>query len=87
MLGHRSSAERSAQEVELAVKVARRSLGSGDAVVFVDHATEAVTASDRATVGSADRMGNWLSELRATMCSRLGCSDGVLLEHRLEMSS
>jgi hypothetical protein len=53
----------------------------------VDHATEDVTASDRAAVGSADRVGNWLGELQATMWSRLVVVTEVLVEHRLEMSS
>ena len=44
---------------------------SGGAVLLVDDAAEDITASDRAAVGSADRVGNWLSELQATMWFRL----------------
>jgi hypothetical protein len=53
----------------------------------VDDATEDVTASDRADGGSADRVGNWLGELQATMWSRLVVVTEVLVEDRLEMSS
>ena len=71
----------------VAVKVARRDLGSGGAVVLVDDAAEDVTASYRAAVGSADRVGDWLGELQATVWSRLVVVTEVLVEHRLEMSS
>ena len=87
MLGRRSSTERSAEEAEVAVKVAHRNLGSGDAVVLLDDATEDVTVSDRAAVGSADRVGDWLGELQATVWSRPVVVADVLVEHRLEMSS
>ena len=69
----------------VAVKVARRNLGSGDAVVLVDHATEDVTASDRAVVGSADRC-RYL-EPEAAVTAMLVVMPDVLVEHRLEMSS
>ena len=55
----------------VAVKVARRDLGSGGAVVLVDEAAEEVTASDRAAVGSADRVGDWLGELQTTVWTSL----------------
>ena len=44
-------------------------------------------ASDSAAVGSADRVGDWLGELQATVWSRLVVVADVLVEHRLEMSS
>lgn len=53
----------------------------------MDDAAEDVTASDRAAVGSANRVGDWLGELQATVWSRLVVVADVLVEHRLEMSS
>ena len=53
----------------------------------MDDAAEDVMASDRAGVGSADRVGDWLGELQATVWSRLVVVTDILVEHRFEMSS
>ena len=64
-----------------------RELGSGGAFVLVDDTAQDVTTSDRAAVRSADRVGDWLGEVQATVWSRLVVMADVLVEHRLEMSS
>ena len=70
-----------------AVKVARRDLGSGGALVLVDDAAEDVTAGDRAAVVECYRVGDWLGELQATVWSGLVVVADVLGEQRFEMSS
>jgi hypothetical protein len=87
MLGRRRARSARLKRWDVAVKVARRDLGSWCAVVLVDDAAEDVTASDRAAAGSADRVGVWLGELQATVWSRLVVVSNVLVEHRLDMSS
>jgi hypothetical protein len=85
MLGRARSARLRRRSVK--VKFAHRYLGSGGAVVLVDDTAEDVTASDRAALASAGRVGDSPAELQATVSSCVVVVADVLGGHGLEMSS